>query len=205
VLVNALHEAGLPKGVFNVVPGLGTTVGAELVRSPMSRRSHSGSVGWVRHHARRGRDNETMTLELAESHPPSFSTTPPRPGRSGGFVMAFMNSGQACAAGRASRAKKPVRRSQASNQEAHVCLRSAIQLIRRPLWTDGVRETVRRVQVLYPPRDSTKARRSSLARRAIRMVSKRVTRSAHGVLKREKRHDDRAGRDFGPVLSVIWL
>src|SRR6202011_4445036 len=34
VLVDALHEAGVPKGVFNVVTGLGTTVGAELVRNP---------------------------------------------------------------------------------------------------------------------------------------------------------------------------
>src|SRR5260221_11011988 len=34
VLVEALHEAGLPKGVLNVVTGLGTTVGAELVRNP---------------------------------------------------------------------------------------------------------------------------------------------------------------------------
>src|SRR5258708_29238420 len=34
VLVEALHEANLPKGLFNVVTGLGNVVGAELVRNP---------------------------------------------------------------------------------------------------------------------------------------------------------------------------
>jgi len=33
-MVEALNEAGLPKGVFNVVTGLGTIVGAEMVRNP---------------------------------------------------------------------------------------------------------------------------------------------------------------------------
>src|SRR5579862_232358 len=33
-MVEAVNEAGLPKGVFNVVTGLGTVVGAELVRNP---------------------------------------------------------------------------------------------------------------------------------------------------------------------------
>src|SRR6202140_3425496 len=46
VLVEALHEAGLPKGVLNVVTGLGTTVGAELVRNPdVDKISFTGSVG----------------------------------------------------------------------------------------------------------------------------------------------------------------
>src|SRR4029077_8216473 len=34
VMVEALNAAELPKGVFNVVMGLGTVVGAELVRNP---------------------------------------------------------------------------------------------------------------------------------------------------------------------------
>src|SRR5690242_1127544 len=34
VMVEALHEADLPKGLMNVVTGLGKTVGAELVRNP---------------------------------------------------------------------------------------------------------------------------------------------------------------------------
>src|SRR6202023_224453 len=34
VLVEALHEADLPKGLLNVVTGRGSLVGAELVRNP---------------------------------------------------------------------------------------------------------------------------------------------------------------------------
>src|SRR5580700_5016825 len=45
VLVEALHEADIPKGVLNVVAGLGTVVGAELVRNPdVNKISFTGSV-----------------------------------------------------------------------------------------------------------------------------------------------------------------
>ena len=45
VMVEALNAAELPKGVFNVVTGLGTVVGAELVRNPdVAKISFTGSV-----------------------------------------------------------------------------------------------------------------------------------------------------------------
>src|SRR6202142_2793638 len=45
VLVEALHEANLPKGVLNVVTGLGDVVGAELVRNPdVAKISFTGPV-----------------------------------------------------------------------------------------------------------------------------------------------------------------
>ena len=45
VLVEALHEADLPKGLLNVVTGLGNVVGAELVRNPdVAKISFTGSV-----------------------------------------------------------------------------------------------------------------------------------------------------------------
>ncbi|HXI88556.1 MAG TPA: aldehyde dehydrogenase family protein, partial [Blastocatellia bacterium] len=45
VLVEALHEADVPKGLMNVVTGLGKTVGAELVRNPdVDKISFTGSV-----------------------------------------------------------------------------------------------------------------------------------------------------------------
>src|SRR5579863_3400128 len=45
VLVEALNAAELPNGVFNVVTGLGTVVGAELVRNPdVAKISFTGSV-----------------------------------------------------------------------------------------------------------------------------------------------------------------
>jgi hypothetical protein len=44
-MVEALTAAELPKGVFNVVPGLGTVVGAELVRNPdVAKISFTGSA-----------------------------------------------------------------------------------------------------------------------------------------------------------------
>jgi aldehyde dehydrogenase (NAD+) len=46
VLVEALHEANLPKGLLNVVAGRGNVVGAELVRNPdVAKISFTGSVG----------------------------------------------------------------------------------------------------------------------------------------------------------------
>jgi acyl-CoA reductase-like NAD-dependent aldehyde dehydrogenase len=45
VLVEALHEADLPKGLLNVVTGAGSVVGAELVRNPdVAKISFTGSV-----------------------------------------------------------------------------------------------------------------------------------------------------------------
>jgi aldehyde dehydrogenase (NAD+) len=45
VMVEALHEANLPKGLLNVVTGLGNVVGAELTRNPdVDKISFTGSV-----------------------------------------------------------------------------------------------------------------------------------------------------------------
>ena len=45
VLIEALHEAKLPKGLLNVVTGRGDVVGAELVRNPgVDKISFTGSV-----------------------------------------------------------------------------------------------------------------------------------------------------------------
>src|SRR6202022_4421972 len=102
VLVNALHEAGLPKGVFNVVTGLGTTVGAELVRNPdVAKISFTGSVGVGESIMRDGAaPMKRVTLELGGKSPTlllddaALDQAVPA-----ALIMAFMNSGQACAAG----------------------------------------------------------------------------------------------------------
>src|SRR5229473_2707123 len=102
VLVDALHEAGVPKGVFNVVTGLGTTVGAELVRNPdVAKISFTGSVGVGESIMRDGAATmKRVTLELGGKSPTILlddavldQAVP------AALVMAFMNSGQACAAG----------------------------------------------------------------------------------------------------------
>ena len=102
VLVEALHEAGLPKGVLNVVTGLGTTVGAELVRNPdVDKISFTGSVGVGESIMRDGAATmKRVTLELGGKSPTillddaALDEAVPA-----ALVMAFMNSSQACAAG----------------------------------------------------------------------------------------------------------
>ncbi len=102
VLVEALHEADLPKGLLNVVTGRGNLVGAELVRNPgVAKISFTGSVGVGKSIMRDGAETmKRVTLELGGKSPTVllddavFDQAIPS-----ALVMAFMNSGQACAAG----------------------------------------------------------------------------------------------------------
>jgi aldehyde dehydrogenase (NAD+) len=102
VLVEALHEAGLPKGLLNVVTGLGNVVGAELVgNSDVAKISFTGSVAVGQSIMRDGAATmKRVTLELGGKSPTillddaSLEKAIPA-----ALTMAFMNSGQACAAG----------------------------------------------------------------------------------------------------------
>ena len=102
VLVEALHEADLPKGLLNVVTGRGNVVGTELVRSPdVAKISFTGSVGVGKSIMRDGADTmKRVTLELGGKSPTILlddavldQAIP------SALVMAFLNNGQACAAG----------------------------------------------------------------------------------------------------------
>src|SRR5258707_9441390 len=101
VLIEALHEAKLPKGLLNVVTGLGNVVGAELVRNPdVAKISFTGSVAVGEQIIRDGAATmKRMTLELGGKSPTillddaALDQAIPS-----ALVMAFMNSGQACAA-----------------------------------------------------------------------------------------------------------
>jgi aldehyde dehydrogenase (NAD+) len=102
VLVEALHEANLPKGLLNVVTGLGNVVGAELVRSPdVAKISFTGSVAVGETIMRDGsKTMKRITLELGGKSPSILlddavldQAIP------SALILAFMNSGQACAAG----------------------------------------------------------------------------------------------------------
>jgi aldehyde dehydrogenase (NAD+) len=102
VLIEALHEADLPKGLLNVVTGLGGVVGAELVRNPdVAKISFTGSVGVGEGIMRDGAATmKRVTLELGGKSPTvllddaALDQAVPS-----ALTMAFMNSGQACAAG----------------------------------------------------------------------------------------------------------
>src|ERR1700739_34420 len=102
VLVEALHEAELPKGLLNVVTGLGNVVGAELVRNPdVAKISFTGSVAVGQGIMRDGAATmKRVTLELGGKSPTvllddaALDQAIPA-----ALAMAFLNSGQACAAG----------------------------------------------------------------------------------------------------------
>ena len=102
VLVEALHQASLPKGLLNIVTGRGDVVGAELVRHPdVAKISFTGSVGVGERIMRDGAATmKRVTLELGGKSPTivlddavldrAIPTA---------LTVAFLNSGQACAAG----------------------------------------------------------------------------------------------------------
>ncbi|HEY9257164.1 aldehyde dehydrogenase family protein [Chitinophaga sp.] len=102
IVVECLHEAGLPAGVFNIVNGLGDVVGAELTRHPdIAKISFTGSTNVGKMIARGAVDTmKRVTLELG--------------GKSANIILedadfekaiqlavsaCFMNNGQACIAG----------------------------------------------------------------------------------------------------------
>jgi len=102
VMVEALNAAGLPNGVYNVVTGPGTTVGAELVRNPdVAKISFTGSVAVGETIMRDGAATmKRVTLELGGKSPTivlddaALDKAIPS-----ALILAFLNSGQACAAG----------------------------------------------------------------------------------------------------------
>jgi aldehyde dehydrogenase (NAD+) len=102
VLLECLHEAKVPQGVFNVVNGLGKTVGAELVRNPdVAKISFTGSVAVGEQIMRDGAATmKRITLELGGKSP-TILLDDAELGQAipAALTMAFMNSGQACAAG----------------------------------------------------------------------------------------------------------
>ncbi|WAC15249.1 aldehyde dehydrogenase family protein [Dyadobacter pollutisoli] len=102
VLVECLHEAGLPAGVFNVVNGRGDVVGAEITRHrDIAKVSFTGSTLVGKAIARSAVDTmKRVTLELGGKSPnillddADFEKAIPL-----AVMAAYMNSGQACVAG----------------------------------------------------------------------------------------------------------
>jgi aldehyde dehydrogenase (NAD+) len=102
VMVEALDKADLPKGLLNVVTGLGTVVGAELVRNPdVDKISFTGSVAVGQTIMRDGAATmKRVTLELGGKSPTILlDDADLAKAIPAALVMAFLNSGQACAAG----------------------------------------------------------------------------------------------------------
>lgn len=102
VLLECFHEAGLPKGVFNVVNGLGTVVGNAITAHPdIAKISFTGSTVVGKSIARGAIDTlKRVTLELGGKSPniilddADLEKAIPM-----AIGAAYMNSGQACIAG----------------------------------------------------------------------------------------------------------
>jgi aldehyde dehydrogenase (NAD+) len=100
--LECIHDAKLPKGLVNVVTGLGNVVGAEFVRNPdVAKISFTGSAAVGQTIMRDGaKTMKRVTLELGGKSPnilledADFKTAIPN-----AFVIGFMNNGQACVAG----------------------------------------------------------------------------------------------------------
>jgi aldehyde dehydrogenase (NAD+) len=101
-MLECLNAAKLPQGVCNVVIGRGDVVGAELVRNPdVDKISFTGSVAVGERIMRDGAATmKRVTLELGGKSPTillddaALDQAIPAV-----LLMAFLNSGQACAAG----------------------------------------------------------------------------------------------------------
>jgi aldehyde dehydrogenase (NAD+) len=102
IFIECLHEAGLPKGVFNVVNGYGHVVGTEITNNAdISKISFTGSTVVGKTIARGAVDTmKRVTLELGGKSPniilddADFEKAIPM-----AITAAYMNSGQACIAG----------------------------------------------------------------------------------------------------------
>lgn len=101
VLMEAFHEAGLPKGVINFVTGLGNVVGTELTVNPdIAKISFTGSTAVGKLIAKTAVDTmKRVTLELGGKSPniilddANLEEAIPT-----AVFEAYMNSGQACIA-----------------------------------------------------------------------------------------------------------
>ena len=102
VVLEALHAAGLPPGVFNLVNGRGDVVGAEFASHPdIAKVSFTGSTGVGKSILRAGADTlKRVTLELGGKSPTILLDDADFAAAIALAIQAgFINSGQACIAG----------------------------------------------------------------------------------------------------------
>lgn len=101
IIAECFHEAGLPKGVFNIVNGLGNVVGAEITHNAdIAKISFTGSTVTGKIIAKEAVDTmKRVTLELGGKSPniilddANLEEAIPM-----AVLGAYMNSGQACIA-----------------------------------------------------------------------------------------------------------
>jgi succinate-semialdehyde dehydrogenase/glutarate-semialdehyde dehydrogenase len=100
-IIELMNQAGLPKGVLNVITGPGGVVGEEMIGNPKVRRiAFTGESGTGKHVAAVAcGDFKRVTLELGGSDPMIVCDDADIPKAiSGAMVGRFWNAGQACLA-----------------------------------------------------------------------------------------------------------
>ena len=101
MLAEAVHEAGLPKGVFQVVAGKASVIGGEMLANPLCRKiSFTGSTEVGRELMRGGADQiKKLSLELG-GHAPVlvFDDADLDQAVEGAVITKFRNTGQSCIA-----------------------------------------------------------------------------------------------------------
>ena len=203
VWLDCLHEAKLPQGLYNVVTGRGDVVGAELVRNPdVAKISFTGSVGVGKTIMRDGAATmKRVTLELGGKSPNILlddavleKAIPTALG------IAFLNSGQACAAG--TRLLVPKSRLDAVKRaivDAMPSFPVGDPADRKTAVGPMVTEKQYRASAIIHPQRHRRRRGSARRRRGPSSRTRGgLLREAHGVCQCDERHDDRPGRDFRP-------
>ncbi|MER7445077.1 aldehyde dehydrogenase family protein [Micromonospora avicenniae] len=102
VMTEALHAAGLPKGVFNIVTGRGDVVGTTINRHPdIAKISFTGSTEVGKTIMREASGTlKSLTLELGGKSPSIIlDDADLEEAVTGALAAGFVNSGQACTAG----------------------------------------------------------------------------------------------------------
>jgi aldehyde dehydrogenase (NAD+) len=102
VVTQALHEAGLPRGVFNIVTGRGDVVGTAITRHPdVTQISFTGSTAVGKVILREAAETvKRVTLELGGKSPSIIlDDADLEQAVTGALFAGFANSSQACVAG----------------------------------------------------------------------------------------------------------
>src|SRR5436853_1822761 len=100
-IIDLMNQAGVPKGVLNIVTGPGSVVGEELLKNPKIRRiAFTGESGTGKHIAEVAcGDFKRVTLELGGSDPMIVcDDADVQKAITGAMVGRFWNAGQACLA-----------------------------------------------------------------------------------------------------------
>lgn len=195
IVTEALRDAALPPGVFNIVTGRGETVGETLSRHPdVAKISFTGSTNTGKAILRNAAESfKRVTLELGGKSPTILLDDVDLAQAIPLVIQAgFMNSGQACVAGTRilvphSRKVEIENRAGAGRGGGEI-RRPAQQCDRRR--PDGQREAVAAGAGLYPQRNRRRGAPAGGRRRATGRHAGRLVCASDAICRREQPDDD---------------